>query len=126
MTILSPSSVAQPFFMVDGATGDAVNNTTNTQNVTTTTAALPPGTDRSGTAGTSASVLAPALATRKGLEIQNISANVLGVNEIGGTAAIGTAGTYTLAAGASMRVRTSRAISVIASVAASAYTATEY
>lgn len=89
-------------------------------------AALTAGTDRSGTAGTSSSTLAAANAVRRGLNIQNISANNMGINEFGGTAAIGTAGTYTVAAGASINVRTSNAISVIASAAASAYTATEF
>ena len=83
------------------------------------------GTDRSGTAGTTSSTLAAANPTRKGLNIQNISANTLGVNEFGGAAAIGTAGTYTVAAGASLNVRTNRQVNVIASAAGSTYTATE-
>lgn len=87
---------------------------------------LSAGTDRSGTAGTSSTTLAPANTARKGLNIQNISANNIGVNEFGGTAAIGTPGTYTVPAGGSTNIRTTNAISVIASAASSAYTATEF
>lgn len=89
-------------------------------------APLSAGTDRSGTAGTSSTQLAAANAARRGLNIQNISANNLGINEFGGTAAIGTPGTYTVPAGASINVRTANAITVIASAASSAYTATEF
>jgi len=87
---------------------------------------LTAGTNRSGTAGTTASQLAAANSNRQGLEIQNVSANNIGINEIGGTASIGAAGTYTLAPGGSIRVRTNRAVSVIAAAASSAYTATEW
>ncbi len=98
----------------------------NTAPVITQAAALSAGTDRSGTAGTTSAQLAAANPSRRGLNIQNISANNLGINEFGGTAAIGTAGTYTLAAGATINVRTNRQINVIASAAASAFTATEF
>lgn len=95
----------------------------------TQTAPLPAGTDRSGTtsatAGT-ATQLAAANTARRGLNIQNISAGSIGINEIGGTAAIGSPGTYTLAAGASVNVRTNRAISVVGSAASQPYTATEF
>lgn len=89
-------------------------------------APLSAGTDRSGTAGTSSSTLAAANAARRGLNIQNISANNIGINEFGGAAAIGTPGTYTVPAGGSINVRTSNQITVIASAASSAYTATEF
>jgi hypothetical protein len=92
----------------------------------TQTGYLPAGTDRSGTAGTASAQLAAANAQRRGLNIQNISANTIGINEFAGTAAIGTAGTYTLNAGSSINVRTNRQVNVIASAAASAYTATEF
>lgn len=95
---------------------------------TTQSAYLPAGTDRSGTtnatAGT-ATTLAAANATRRALNIQNISTGNLGINEIGGTAAIGTPGTYTVPAGGSINVRTNRAISVVGSAASLPYTATE-
>lgn len=89
-------------------------------------AALTAATDRSGTAGTASTQLAGANPNRRGLNIQNVSANSLGIHEFGGTAAIGSAGTYTLAAGATLNVRTSNQINVIASAAGSAYTATEF
>lgn len=92
----------------------------------TTTAALPAGTDKSGTATTSSTQIVAANASRKGLFIQNIGANNIGVNEFGGTAAIGTAGTFTLAPGTSMSVRTNRAITAIAATASTAFTATEF
>jgi hypothetical protein len=98
----------------------------STDPIYTQSAPLPVGTDRSGSASTTSAQLAAANTSRRGLNIQNISANVLGINEIGGTAAIGTAGTYTVAAGATINVRTNRQVNVIASVAASAYTATEF
>jgi len=87
--------------------------------------ALVAATDRSGTAGTISTQLAAANSARKSLNIQNVSTNTLGINETGGTAAIGSPGTYTLAAGASLNVRTNRQVNVIASAANSAYTATE-
>jgi hypothetical protein len=87
---------------------------------------LPAGTDRSGTANTTATVLAAANASRHGLNVQNIGANNIGINETGGTAAIGTPGTYTLTPGSSTNVRTNRAISVIAVTGATAYSATEF
>lgn len=53
--------------------------------------------------GVSESLMA-ANANRRHLFIQNIAANSMGVNLAGGTAAIGTAGTITLAAGASLEI----------------------
>lgn len=86
----------------------------------------PAGTDRSASATTTSTQLAAANTARRGLEIQNIGANNVGINEFGNTAAIGTAGTYTLAPGASMRVRTNRAVTMIAATATTALTATEW
>lgn len=103
-----------------------VNNQPAPVGVMTITAPLPAATDRSGTATTSNAQLAAANTSRRGLEIQNIGANNIGVNEFGGTAAIGTAGTYTLAPGASMRVRTNRLVNVIAATGSTAFTATEW
>lgn len=108
---------------------DQIVGTTAAPLVTSASAesqSLPAGTNRSGTANTTASTLAAANTARRGLEIQNVGANNIGVNEIGGTASIGAAGTYTLVPGASMRVRTNRAISVIAATGATIYTATEW
>ena len=102
------------------------NDINNPLNTTTTSSALPTGTDRSGTATTSSAPLAAANPARRGLNIQNIGANNIGVNEFGGTAAIGTAGTYTLVPQATMNVRTAGAINVIAATGPTAFTATEF
>ncbi len=95
----------------------------------TQSAPLPAGTDRSGvtsaTIGT-ATTLAASNTARRGLNIQNTSAGNIGINEIGGAASIGAGGTYTVAAGASINVRTNRAVSVVGSAASQTYTATEW
>jgi hypothetical protein len=90
------------------------------------TGPLPAGTDRSGTAGTASGLLAPANSARRGLNIQNVSAVNMGVNEFAAAAVIGAAGTYTLAAGAALNVRTNRQINIVAASAGAAYTATEF
>ncbi len=82
--------------------------------------------NRSGTAATSSGQLAPANPARRGLNIQNIGANNIGVNEFGGTAAIGSPGTYTVAPGGSVSIRTTNQINAIAATAPTAYTATEF
>lgn len=87
---------------------------------------LPASTDRSGTANTSSTQLAAANAVRRGLNIQNVGANNLGINEQGGVAAIGSAGTYTLVPGGTLNVRTNKQVNVIAATGATAYTATEF
>jgi len=95
----------------------------------TQTGYLPAATDRSGTTNATANTsqqLAAANTTRRGLNIQNISANPMGVNEFGGTAAIGTPGTYTIAAGGTINVRTNRAVTVVSGTASQPYTATEF
>jgi len=102
---------------------------TATDPTNTQTAYLPAGTDRSGVTSATASTataLAPANATRRGLNIQNISANPMGINEIGGTAAIGSPGTYTVPAGGSVRINTNRAVTVVSGTASQPYTATEF
>ncbi|PKP99605.1 MAG: hypothetical protein CVT74_07435 [Alphaproteobacteria bacterium HGW-Alphaproteobacteria-13] len=85
------------------------------------------GTDRSGTiaAGGVAQQLAPANATRKSLTVQNISDADLWVNEIGGDAAVATAGSWRVPAGAVFAASTNRAISIVAAAAGKAFTATE-
>lgn len=95
-------------------------------NASGSSAPLTAGTNRSGTATTSSSTLIAANANRRGLEIQNVGANNIGINEFGGTAAIGSAGTYTLVPNASMRVRTTGAITGIAATGSTAFTATEW
>lgn len=89
--------------------------------------ALPASTDRSGTATTvSGGLSVAANANRKGLVGQNIGANNIGFNEQGGTAAIGTAGTYTVAPGASFSISTNKLVNFIAATASTAVTMTEY
>ena len=114
-----------PLFVASVAGGNVVPAGTATDPQVINTAYLPAGTDRSGTAGTTSATLAAANSTRRNLFIQNVSANNIGINEFGNTAAIGTPGTYTIPAGGSARVSTNRAVTVIASAASSAYTATE-
>lgn len=89
-------------------------------------AVLPAGTDRSGNATTSSTQLAPANTARRGLNIQNVGANNIGINEFGGVAAIGSPGTYTLTPGSSMSIRTNRAVTMIAATGATPFTATEF
>lgn len=92
-----------------------------------TSTALPAGTDRSGTiaAGGTAQTLAPSNTSRLSLTGQNTSTGNLGINEIGGTAAIGSPGTYTIAAGQAFSVATNRAISIVGATTGQSFTATE-
>lgn len=91
-------------------------------------APLTAGVDKSGTitAGGASQQLAAANTARLALTIQNISGGDLGINEMGGTAAIGTAGTYTLPAGASAEVHTNRLVNIIGATTGQAFTATEF
>lgn len=108
------------------AGGSAAANGDAATPLNTQTAYLPAGTDRSGTAATSSGQIIAANATRRGLNIQNVGANNIGINEFGGTAVIGGAATYTLTPGSSMNVRTNRAVFAIAATGATAFTATEW
>lgn len=113
---MAQNNTGAPVYITNGA-GSALP---------TQSAPLLAGVDRSGTAAITSGQLAAANATRAGLFIQNVGANNIGINEFGGTAAIGSAGTYTLAPGASATVRTNRQVNVIAATAPTAYTATEF
>lgn len=88
---------------------------------------LPAGTDRSGsiTLGGTAQVLAAANTARRGLTGQNISTGDLWINELGGTAAADTVGSYKVAAGATFTVQTNRAISIVGATTGQKFTATE-
>jgi hypothetical protein len=87
---------------------------------------LTTGTNRSGTATTTSGGLSVAANTsRKSLVGQNISAVSIGFNEFGGTAAIGTAGTYTVPAGSSFAISTSGLVNFIAASGTAAITLTE-
>lgn len=120
-------SAQQPVYVTNvGSGGSAFASGTVTDPVYTQGGYLPAGTDRSGSAGTSSAQIIAANASRRGPNIQNIGANNIGINEFGAAAAIGTAGTYTLVPGASMSIRTNRAIFAIAATGATAFTATEW
>ena len=91
------------------------------------TPTLPAGTNRSGaiTTGGTAQVLAAANSSRLSLVGQNISSGDLWINEIGGTAAVDTAGSYKVGAGVSFAIGTNRAISIIGATTGQKFTATE-
>lgn len=91
-------------------------------------APLTSGTDRSGsiTTGGTAQALAAANTARTGLVGQNISAGDLWINEIGGTAAVDTAGSYKITSGSPFSVSTSRAVNIIGATTGQKFTATEY
>lgn len=101
----------------------SVSNPTYTQST-----ALPAGTDRSGTAQTTAggAVLAALNTSRRGLNIQNIGANNIGFTENGTDPVIGAAGTYTITPGNSASIRTNRQVKVIAATGATPFSATEF
>lgn len=86
---------------------------------------LPAGTDRSNTATTTAQTLIAANPARKSLKGQNVGVNNIGINEVGGVAAIGSVGTYTVAPGGSFTINTNRAVSLIAATGPTVFTATE-
>ena len=88
---------------------------------------LPSGTNRSGsiTTGGTAQALAAANTARRALTGQNISSGDLWINEIGGTAAADTAGSFKVPAGATFSVGTNRAISVVGATTGQAWSATE-
>lgn len=94
----------------------------------TTPGPLPAGTNRSGTItlGGTAQALAAANTARIGLTGQNISVGDLWINEIGGTAAADTAGSYRVPAGAAFSVSTNRAISILGATTGQAFSATEF
>lgn len=109
------------------AGGDGTNPTSAANPLPVTQANLTAGTNRSGTATTTSGGLNVASnSSRKGLVGQNISAVNIGFNEFGGTAAIGTAGTYTVPAGASFSISTTGTVNFIAASGTAAVTMTEY
>lgn len=122
----SQSQDALPVWIV-GAGGAAAAAGTAADPVNSTPAPLTAGTNRSGTATTTSGVLFVASnAARKGLVGQNIGANNVGFHEHGGTAAIGTAGTYTVPPGSSFSISTANRINFIAATGDTAVTMTEY
>lgn len=89
---------------------------------------LPSGTNRSNdiTLGGTAQPLAAANTARRGLTGQNISTADLWINEVGGTAAVDTAGSYRVTAGDTFEVNTSDAVSIIGATTGQKFTATEW
>lgn len=109
------------------AGGDGTNPASAANPLPVTQANLTAGTNRSGTATTTSGGLnVAANSSRKGLVGQNISTVNIGFNEFGGTAAIGTAGTYTVPAGASFSISTTGLVNFIAASGTAAVTMTEY
>lgn len=110
-----------------GSDGQPVPSGSSSQPMYVLGGPLPAGTDRSGTATTTSGGLSVAAnANRTGLVGQNIGANNIGFNEFGGTAAIGTAGTYTVAPGSSFSISTNRLVNFVAATGNTAVTITEF
>lgn len=87
---------------------------------------LPDTVDRSGNATTTSGALGvPANTRRKFLLGQNVSGVVIGFNEQGGTAAIGTPGTFTVSPGASFSISSNRAVAFVSASGSAAVTMTE-
>lgn len=88
---------------------------------------LDAGTDRSGsiTLGGTAQQLAAANTSRRELTGQNISTGDLWINEIGGTAAADTAGSFRVPAGQGFEIETTRAVSIVGAVTGQKFSATE-
>ena len=137
----TPVAQAQPVYTVDMTTGlpssggGGVTTIAGTNGTTAATpanplpvatGALPAGTNRSGTATTTSGGLSVAANTaRRFLVGQNIGANNIGFNEFGGTAAIGTAGTYTVPPGSSFSISTQNLVNFIAATGSTAVSMTE-
>lgn len=90
-------------------------------------APLSPGTDKSGTIAAAgvAQSMAAANPNRRTLTGQNISANDLWINEMGGLAAIATPGSYRVATFETFAIATNRAVSIIGGTLGQGWTATE-
>lgn len=88
---------------------------------------LAAGTDRSGSiaAAGASQQLAASNASRRGLRIQNISAEALWVNQTGGAAAASTAGSFKIAVDGTFEVTTSQAVSIVGATLGSKFSATE-
>lgn len=120
---------AFPIALPDSTVGyaEAVVGVDQNGNPTAGGAALTAGTNRSGTATTTSGGLSVAAnSARKGLVGQNIGANNIGFNEFGGTAAIGTAGTFTVTPGTSFSISTTNLVNFIAATGNTAVSMTEY
>jgi hypothetical protein len=110
----------------NGQYGVAEINSNGLLQVAVTNAALPSGTDRSGTATTSATTPIAANAARIGLAIQNTGSNIIWYNETGGAAAANAAGSFQITPGSTINIRTNRAVSIIAVTSSTTFSATEW
>lgn len=118
---------ARSAVLVSSPTDAGGNQQGTAANPTTTqTAALPAGTDRSGTitTGGAAQNVAAANTARKGLDFQNTSDTEMRVTE-SGTAASATTG-FQVLAGGTFRARTNRVISVFCATTGKTFAATEW
>lgn len=116
----TPVSAANPLPVAGGSGATPSAPTYITQSNLTA------GTNRSGTATTTSGGLSVAANTsRRSLVGQNISTVSIGFNEFNGTAAIGTAGTYTVPAGSSFSISTTNQVNFIAASGTAAVTMTE-
>jgi hypothetical protein len=107
---------------------DVIVSVDRSGNSTGAAAPLGSGVDRSGTItlGGTAQTLSAANTSRISLTGQNIDATEdLWINEIGGTAAANTAGSYVVPPRATFSIATQRAVSVVAATTGHKFTATE-
>jgi len=122
--VVPASAAADGATPIAGGNGTAVASKTNSTYVQP--GSLTATTDRSGTATTTSGGLnVAANASRTFLVGQNIGAVNLGYNEQGGTAAIGTAGTYTVPPGVSFLISTNKLVNFICASSTCAVTLTE-
>jgi len=115
--------------IVDGTTGEyaSLGGGSGGGGGSSTPVTLPATTDRSGSATTTSGGLSvPANANRQALLGQNVSSVNIGFNEQGGTAAIGSAGTYTVVPGASFSISSNKLINFVSATGNAAVTMTEY
>ena len=112
--------------LIDYATGLPIGGPSAPIATSSSSPALTAGTNRSGTATTTSGGLSVAAnASRKFLVGQNLGTVNIGFNEFGSTAAIGTAGTYTVPGGSSFSISTSNLVNFIAASGTVAVTMTE-
>lgn len=119
--------VAQRITSLIGVLPSSLGAKADSLSLSVVTNVLPSGTDRSGTitSGGTAQQLAASNSSRRELRGQNISSGDIWINEIGGTAAADTAGSYRVPSGAAFSVQTNQAISVVGAITGQAWTATE-
>lgn len=128
---VADADMARKVVVVDGTGAAPAAGLTDTQlratAVPVSTPALAAGTDRSGSITTAATsqTVAAANTARKSLRIQNISAEVLWVNQTGTAAAAAGAGSYKVPVDGTFEVTTNQAVAIVGATAGSKFTATE-